>query len=218
VGPSIDDNTREIQMGLLDILNGMQGGTRDTGDAPASASGGGMQPIMMALLGLLAYKATKGGGLGNMLGGGTQDAQPAGANAGGNGGGLGDMLGGLLGGASSSTGSTAGGLSGMLGSMLGGSAAGTTLSGGLSSMLQDFEDSGRGDVAKSWVGSGPNRAISPDDLEGALGGDTIDALSGKTGVPRDELLSGLSQHLPQFVDQLTPNGRMPTEQESARWV
>jgi uncharacterized protein YidB (DUF937 family) len=73
-------------------------------------------------------------------------------------------------------------------------------------------------VAKSWVGSGPNRAISPDDLEGALGGDTIDALSGKTGVPRDELLSGLSQHLPQFVDQLTPNGRMPTEQESARWV
>src|SRR3954468_17834326 len=199
-------------MGLLDILNGMQGGTRDTGEAPAAANGGGMQPIMMALLGLLAYKATKGGGLGNMLGGSTQAAQPAG----GNGGGLGDMLGGLLGGASPSAGSTAGGLSGMLGSMLGGGAAGTTLSGGLSSMLQDFENSGRGDVAKSWVGSGPNRAISPDDLEGALGGDTIDTLSGKTGVPREELLSGLSKHLPQFVDQLTPNGRMPTAQESSR--
>jgi hypothetical protein len=50
------------------------------------------------------------------------------------------------------------------------------------------------------------------------GGDTLDALSRQTGVPRDELLKGLSQHLPELVDQLTPNGRLPTPEEAARIV
>src|SRR5262249_58503725 len=84
---------------LMDILNGMQngpGGARP--GTPAPSSGGGMSPMMMALLGLLAYKAIKGGGLGNILGGSSAQAPaPAPMNQGG-GGALGDVLGGLLGG------------------------------------------------------------------------------------------------------------------------
>ena len=88
-------------MGLLDILNGMQngpGGARPGAPAPSS-SGGGMSPMMMALLGLLAYKAIKGGGLENMLRGATGgQPQPAPTNSGAGGGGLGDILGDILGG------------------------------------------------------------------------------------------------------------------------
>jgi uncharacterized protein YidB (DUF937 family) len=65
---------------------------------------------------------------------------------------------------------------------------------------------------------GPNEDIAPGDLEQALGGDTIDALSQQTGLDRDELLAGLSQQLPEFVDQLTPGGHLPTEEEAERMV
>ena len=87
-------------MGLLDILNGMQngpGGARQQQQAPAS----GMPTWMMALLGLLAYKAIKGGGLENMMGGG-RGAPDRGMAADAPGGGLGDILGNVLGGGSSS--------------------------------------------------------------------------------------------------------------------
>src|SRR5262245_38074929 len=84
-------------MGLMDILNGMQNGPRGGGSpAPAGQqAGGGLSPIMTALLGLLAYKAVQGGGFGGMFGGGQQ--QP-GAPQQQPGGGLGDILGGLFGG------------------------------------------------------------------------------------------------------------------------
>ena len=53
-------------MGLMDILNGMQNGPRGQQQQAPAGSGGGMSPMTMALLGLLAYKAIKGGGLGNI--------------------------------------------------------------------------------------------------------------------------------------------------------
>ena len=187
-------------MGLLDVLNGMQNGPR--GQRDPSTSSGGMSPITMAILGLLAYKAVKSAT------GGQPSARPAspGAmpgsgtiNAGvpGSGGGLGDLL------------------KGGLGGLLAGGAAGSVLSGGLSDLLKQFQQSGQSDTANSWVGTGPNKAISPNDLASALGGDKINALATQSGMSRDDLLQGLSQYLPQVVDQLTPEGRLPTEQEAA---
>jgi uncharacterized protein YidB (DUF937 family) len=104
-------------------------------------------------------------------------------------------------------------LQGGLGGLLAGGAAGSVLSGGLNDLLNQFQQNGHGDAANSWVGKGQNKAISPDDLASALGSDRIDALTAQTGMSRDELLAGLSEHLPQVVDQLTPNGRLPTEHE-----
>src|SRR3954469_8039421 len=103
-------------MGLLDVLNGMQNGPRGQAQ-PAPPGSGGMSPWMMALLGMLAYKAIKGGGLGNMLGqsGAPKPAQNPGPGA--SAGGLGDILGGLLGGARPGA---SGGLGNMLGGLLGG--------------------------------------------------------------------------------------------------
>jgi uncharacterized protein YidB (DUF937 family) len=106
----------------------------------------------------------------------------------------------------------------LLGGLLGGGAAGSVLNGGLGDLLKQFQQNGQGDVAHSWVGSGPNKAISQDDLASALGTDTLDTLSKQTGMGRNDLLAGLSQHLPRFVDQLTPHGRLPTDEEAAKIV
>jgi uncharacterized protein YidB (DUF937 family) len=214
-------------MGLLDILNGMQNGPR--GQRQPEAGGGGMSPTTMALLALLAYKAFSSGGLGNILGGGAhaqpgpdRPASPPGGTVTANpGGGLGDILGGLFGGGAPGA-KPAGSLNdlipGGLGGLLGGAAAGTVVSGGLGGLIRDLQNSGHGQTAESWVGRGPNREISPNDLGAALGADTLDALTRQTGLQREELLEGLSQNLPGLVDQLTPNGRLPTEQELSRMV
>jgi uncharacterized protein YidB (DUF937 family) len=203
-------------MGLLDVLNGMQ-----NGPGGQRSSGGGMSPMTMALLGLLAYKAYKSsGGLGNVLGGG--QTVPAGVNPGNpSGGGLGGILGGLFGGGASGSGpgGNLGGLvPGGLGGLLGGAGAGSLLSKGLGNLISDLQNNGQGHVAQSWVANGPNQPIAPGSLEAAAGAGTLDALAKQTGMNRDELLTGLSQQLPALVDHLTPDGRVPTEEEAARMV
>jgi uncharacterized protein YidB (DUF937 family) len=199
-------------MGLLDIINGMQQGPHGQPQG-GSASGGGMSPTMMALLGLLAYKA--------MQHFGNQPGQPAPASANPAQGGLGGLLGGLFGGGGSGS-SAASSLNelipGGLGSLLGGAGAGGLLTGGLGKLLQDFQNSGQGGAMQSWIGNGPNQPISPDDLESAVGNDTLDALAKRTGMNRDDLLGRLSQTLPGLVDKLTPNGRLPTQEEASRMM
>jgi uncharacterized protein YidB (DUF937 family) len=187
-------------MGLLDILNGMQNGPRGPGN-PNAQDKGGMSPITMAILALLAYKGIK------HLGGSGSAANPAPApapspntiNAGLPGGGMGGGLGDLL--------------KGGLGGLLAGGAAGSVISGGLGDLLKQFQQQGHGEVADSWVGKGENKSIAPGDLGKALGVDQIDALTSQTGMSRDDLLQGLSQYLPDVVDQLTPDGRLPSEDE-----
>jgi Uncharacterized protein conserved in bacteria len=202
-------------MGLLDVLTGMQNGPR--GQQNPNASSGGMSPITMAVLGLLAYKAVKhfteqpDANTGTAAPGQTGGQAGSSKQAENTGGGLGGLLGGLLSGQNPNA--AGGGLLSGLGGLLAGGAAGGVLSGGLNDLINQLQQTGHGDVAKSWVGTGPNRSISPDDLAKALGDDKINTLSEQTGLPRDELLAGLSQQLPEVVDQLTPHGRVPNEQE-----
>ncbi|MCK9919326.1 YidB family protein [Microbacteriaceae bacterium K1510] len=206
-------------MGLLDVLNGMQNGPRgQRNPSPNASSGGGMSPITMAILGLLAYKAVKH--FTNQPGAApstaNQNAGPAtapGQIGGDLGGLLNSSLGGLLGGQGGGAGGLGNLLQGGLGGLLAGGAAGSVLSGGLNDLLGQLQQGGQGDVAKSWVSNEPNQAISPDDLASALGADRINALTAQTGMSREDLLAGLSEHLPEVVNQLTPHGRVPTEQE-----
>lgn len=203
-------------MGLLDILNGMQNGPR--GPSEPSKDSGGMSPMTMAILALLAYKTVKH--LGGNHAGTTPAVNappapqqlPGTTTASADGGGLGGLLGGGLGDLMK------GPLGGALGGLLAGGAAGGALSGGLSDLLKQFQDSGHTETANSWVGTGPNKAISPGDLASALGADQINTLSSQTGLSRDELLAGLAKQLPDVISQLTPNGRLPTEHEASRWL
>ncbi|TMJ29640.1 MAG: DUF937 domain-containing protein [Alphaproteobacteria bacterium] len=177
-------------MGFMDVLTGMSNGPRGFG----GGRGGGMSPILLAALGLLAYKAVKGMGE-------QRQAPPASAGAPRPGGGLGDILGSLgLGGAAAANSAGLGGI----------------LSGGLGDLLRQFQTAGKGEVAESWVSTGQNKAIAPHDLEKVLTPEQIGFLSEKTGMSRDELLAGLSQQLPQVVDTLTPQGRVPAPDELNR--
>lgn len=179
----------------------------------------------VALLGLLAVKGFQHRDeLGRMLGNATAGRGGAGgfgAEGGrtGTGGGLGDMLGGLLGGGSASgMGAGGGGLGGALGGLLGGGSAGGALSGGLGDLMDRFRNNGHGEAADSWVRSGPNRPVAPNELEQALGPDVMDALQQQTGLSRQDLLARLSTNLPQTVDALTPDGRLPSEEEANRYL
>jgi uncharacterized protein YidB (DUF937 family) len=179
-------------MGLLDVLNGMRNGP---GGQPSQSNGGGMSPITMAILALLAYKGIK------HLGGQQQPSNnPMTRGMPSGGGGLGGLL------------------QGGLGGLLAGGEAGSILSGGLGSLLNQFQQQGQGQVADSWVGKGPNQDISESDMAKSIGSEDIDALSKHTGLPRDQLLSALSRELPGAIDELTPDGRVPTPDEASRWV
>ena len=76
-----------------------------------------------------------------------------------------------------------------------------------------------GAPASATAGRGENQPIDTSQLGAALGSDTVDELAGQTGMGRDEVLSELAQELPDAVDQITPDGRIPTPDEvSSRWV
>ncbi|MCC8984163.1 YidB family protein, partial [Bradyrhizobium acaciae] len=104
-------------------------------------------------------------------------------------------------------------LKGGLGGLLAGGAAGTVLSGGLGDLLNQLQQKGHGDAANSWVSNGPNKQIAPGDLANALGADQIDSLASQSGMSRDQLLQGLSQYLPDAINHLTPDGRLPSGDE-----
>ena len=84
---------------------------------------------------------------------------------------------------------------------------------GLGGLLDRLKKGGFEEIIKSWIGTGSNRPISPNQLHRALRAETIDGLSEQTGLPRDDLLSQLSHLLPEVIDKLSPNGKLPTEEE-----
>jgi uncharacterized protein YidB (DUF937 family) len=212
-------------MGFLDVLNGMANGPSGQTDPNSK---GGMSPITMAILALLAYKGYKHvtGGQGQPT---TNAPQSAPSNTISSRGGLGDILSGMLNGPRGAPAglptpnATSGGglgdmLRGGLGGLLAGGAAGSILSGGLGSLLEQFQQNGHGGKASSWVSRGPNEDISESDLAKSIGADDLDLLTRQTGLSRDELVSGLSQELPKAIDEMTPEGRLPTADEASRWI
>ncbi|MGC2409545.1 MAG: YidB family protein [Methyloceanibacter sp.] len=93
-----------------------------------------------------------------------------------------------------------------------------TILGGLGGLLKQFQQKGLGEVADSWIKTGPNKAVAPGQISDALGPDVIDTLSQRTGLSKDQVLQILSQVLPNAVDQFTPQGRLPSQQELARLI
>ena len=82
--------------------------------------------------------------------------------------------------------------------------------GGVSGVVSQFEKQGLAATVKSWVGTGPNQPISPDQVHQALGAGTVSQLAAKTGLNPQDLLQKLSTLLPQAIDKLTPAGVVPT--------
>jgi uncharacterized protein YidB (DUF937 family) len=81
--------------------------------------------------------------------------------------------------------------------------------GGLQGVVSEFEKNGLGPTVSSWVGTGPNQSISPDQVHNVVGPELLQELAAKSGLSVQELAQKLAEVLPQTVDKLTPNGVIP---------
>ena len=142
---------------------------------------------------------------------------------------LGDLLGGLMGGSAG----TAGGLGGFgsggssLGGLGGGKGALVAMllpmamqwvkrSGGVSSVLDRFQQKGYSQQAASWVSTGENESIAPQAINQVVGSDELSRLSQQLGmgVSADDVASGMAHILPQVVSHLTPQGEVPLDADN----
>jgi len=81
--------------------------------------------------------------------------------------------------------------------------------GGLAGLVETFKSKGLGDLMSSWIGTGENKPISADQIKQALGADKIQQIAEKVGISKDAVSQHLSELLPQIIDKLTPNGKLP---------
>ena len=115
------------------------------------------------------------------------------------------VLGSLLGG----SGGTSSPIGGILSSLLGGNQVGgggqsAGFGGGLAGLISQFQQASLGHVAQSWVGNGPNQPVSPQQLQSVFGDDQVQSMAVQAGMKPQDLLSQLSQHLPNAVNGMTP--------------
>ena len=101
-------------------------------------------------------------------------------------------------------------LPGLLGQLLG-----QTNLGGIGGLLSQLQQGGLGGEVASWLSNGQNRAVSPDQLRSALDDGQLQQMAQGAGLPVDQLLSMLAQHLPQTVDRASPNGALDESQFGA---
>ncbi len=81
--------------------------------------------------------------------------------------------------------------------------------GGISGLVQAFQQGGLGEIVNSWVSTGQNLPVSGEQLSSALGNEFIGKLAGQLGIAPQEASNSLADLLPGLVDQLTPNGKLP---------
>jgi uncharacterized protein YidB (DUF937 family) len=161
------------------------------------------------LSGALSGQQGAQGGLGSVLGSALGGSQRAGS------GGLGEILGAMLGGSHQPP-AQQGGLGanvGLLAALLPLALQLIQSQGGLAGLAAKFQNAGMGEHVKSWVGTEANQAISGEHVTQAMGGDTLEQLAQQLGLPQEQVSNGLAEVLPEIVNQMTPQGRMPDNQQ-----
>jgi uncharacterized protein YidB (DUF937 family) len=88
--------------------------------------------------------------------------------------------------------------------------SGGGVSGGLTGLVNMFNQKGLGDVVNSWVSTGKNLPISPEQIQSVLGSSQVQALAAKAGIDPSKASAAIAQILPQLVDKATPNGQIPS--------
>ena len=101
------------------------------------------------------------------------------------------------------------GQSGLSGMGAAGAGQTTPMQGGLGGIVSAFEAAGLGHIVQSWIGNGANLPVSPQQLQGVLGDSQVQTMASQAGMPKEDFLSQLAQHLPDAVNGMTPNGALP---------
>ncbi len=155
-------------------------------------------PSLLALLGLVAFAGYQNRGrISDMLSDAGRAAAPGARTD-----------------AAPGTAPEAGGFLESLGDSFRSGLGGNGLSTAFGDLLTRFKTAGLGTTAESWVSTEANHPIRVDELEAAIGPETLDELGLKTGLSRQELLLRLNVALPEVVNRLTPHGRLPTDEEA----
>lgn len=81
--------------------------------------------------------------------------------------------------------------------------------GGLGGLIQAFQNNGLGEIVNSWVSTGKNLPISPQQIQQGLGGDLLKQLASQAGLSPDAAGNQLANLLPGLIDKLTPDGKLP---------
>jgi uncharacterized protein YidB (DUF937 family) len=128
---------------------------------------------------------------------------------------IGSLMGGAGGGGSPIQGALmnmlAGGQQGVTQQSGGFAGQGGVAGGGLGGLVSSFEQAGLGHLVQSWIGSGPNQSVSPQQLQNVFGENQVQSMASQSGMAPQDFLSQLSQHLPNAVNGMTPQGRLPDE-------
>ncbi|CAN5231765.1 hypothetical protein BH20ACI1_BH20ACI1_00240 [soil metagenome] len=85
--------------------------------------------------------------------------------------------------------------------------------GGFSGFLERFKEAGLGDVVSSWIGSGVNTPLSNEQTESVFGEETLKDISENVGLDYATTTSATAFMTPHIVDNLTPEGVVPTESD-----
>lgn len=85
--------------------------------------------------------------------------------------------------------------------------------GGVTGLVQAFENGGLGNIVKSWISTGQNLPISPEQIQAILGNEQIQNIASKLGISTDEIPAKLAEYMPQVIDKLTPNGALPSGEQ-----
>ncbi len=117
------------------------------------------------------------------------------------------LLDGLLGQVTGALGGSAGQQQGLVGSVLDSLTSGQQ--GGLAGLIQSMEQQGLGNIARSWVSTGQNLPITPEQIQQVLGNARLQQFASQHGIDVNQVAQHLSQILPVAVDKLTPNGTLP---------
>ena len=111
-----------------------------------------------------------------------------------------------LGGTSSTTAEAGPDLMNGITALLGGAGPG-----GLTNLVQAFKDKGLGEIVSSWVSTGVNLPVSADQVHNALGAERVRDFATKAGIAPETASSTLASLLPNVIDKLTPDGKIPEE-------
>ncbi len=90
--------------------------------------------------------------------------------------------------------------------------------GGLQKILGGMRASGFSAQADSWVGTGENQPIEPEQVSQALGGAQIEQIAQQLGVDGTQASALLAQVIPGLVNAVTPEGEEPSEDDLSRLV
>jgi uncharacterized protein YidB (DUF937 family) len=77
-------------------------------------------------------------------------------------------------------------------------------------MVEQLSNKGLGDIVQSWIGTGPNKNVSPEQLSHAMDNTLVQQLAAKLGISPDAVTTQLANVLPKMIDRLTPNGQLPS--------